>query len=99
VNQDHAGYEAKEENKPNHASLSWIACYDDTYLIHKSDKDARGWYPKEPKKQRKLAVLERTVIEEDEGDYLVTNSMGTSEAEEWERQAVKLLREMETDKD
>jgi hypothetical protein len=44
-------------------------------------------------------MLGRTIIKEEEDNYSVTNLIGTSEAKEWERQAVKLLREMETDSD
>lgn len=32
--------------KSDHALMSWTACYDDSCLIHKSDKDGSGYYPK-----------------------------------------------------
>ena len=39
----------KEEN--NHASMSCTECYDNECLVHMSDKDGRGWFPKQPKQQ------------------------------------------------
>lgn len=36
-----------------HINLSWTACYDDGCLIHKSDKDGSGWYPKKPKSKKR----------------------------------------------
>jgi hypothetical protein len=35
----------------DHAMLSWTACYKDSCLVHKSDKDGAGWYPKKPSKK------------------------------------------------
>jgi hypothetical protein len=32
-----------------HAILSWTACYNDHCLVHRSDKDGAGWYPKKPR--------------------------------------------------
>ena len=40
-----------------HACLSWTGCYDDECLVHKSDKDATGWYPKKPQKTTKAAEI------------------------------------------
>jgi hypothetical protein len=31
--------------------LSWTACYKDSCLVYKSDKDGAGWYPKKPSKK------------------------------------------------
>jgi hypothetical protein len=36
----------------DHGTLSWTACYDDSCLIHKSEKDGAGWYPSKPRKQK-----------------------------------------------
>jgi hypothetical protein len=38
-----------------HACLSWTACYNDHCMVHRSDKDGSGWFPKKPraKKARK----------------------------------------------
>lgn len=37
---------------PEHASLSWTACYDDYCVIHQSDKEGRGWFPRRPRQRR-----------------------------------------------
>jgi hypothetical protein len=34
-----------EREGPNHASMSWTACYDDDCMIHMSEKDGSGHYP------------------------------------------------------
>ncbi|RAL65582.1 hypothetical protein DID88_005254 [Monilinia fructigena] len=39
----------KEETSANHAMMSWIACYDEFCGIHRSDKEATGWFPKKRK--------------------------------------------------
>jgi hypothetical protein len=31
-----------------HASLNWVACYDDFCRVHIGEKDGAGWYPQEP---------------------------------------------------
>ena len=36
-----------------HEILSWTACYDDSCLTHKSEKDGSGWYPTRPKSHGK----------------------------------------------
>ena len=49
------------QGKPNtptkttipHEILSWTACYDDSCLIHQSEKDGSGWYPTRPKNHGK----------------------------------------------
>lgn len=35
-----------------HACLSWTACYNDNCLVHRSEKDGSGWYPKRPKNKK-----------------------------------------------
>ena len=35
--------------KPNHATLSWIGCYDNDCYIYLSDKQGSGWFPKQPR--------------------------------------------------
>ena len=34
--------------KPNHATLSWTGCFDNSCYIHLSDKQRLGWFPKQP---------------------------------------------------
>ena len=47
-----------EEERTPHGALSWIACYDDNYWTHSSDKLAMGWYPKVPRSNKcTMAVL------------------------------------------
>ncbi len=36
----------------NHEALSWTHCYDHNCQIHRDDKDAAGWFPKEPKRTK-----------------------------------------------
>ena len=45
---------ARKKEKDN-TGLSWTACYDDGCLVHMGDKDAEGWYPKQPRKQTPTA--------------------------------------------
>jgi Retrotransposon gag protein/Zinc knuckle len=45
----------KRTPEQEYACLSWTGCYEDDYLIHKSDKDATGWYPKKPKRKQNKA--------------------------------------------
>jgi hypothetical protein len=42
-----------------HGSLSWTACFDNEYQIHRSEKNGAGWYPKKSIKEpiRELEVL------------------------------------------
>ena len=70
--------------RSTHASLLQTVCYDDLCLIYKADKDGSGQYLKKPKGRRVVAMLERTMIKEDDGNYLVSNSIDTDEAKEWE---------------
>jgi hypothetical protein len=44
--------EDNQRKKNEHACLSWTGCYDDSCMIHFSDKDGSGWFPKEPRKKR-----------------------------------------------
>ncbi|RAL58209.1 hypothetical protein DID88_002312 [Monilinia fructigena] len=39
----------KEEIPADHAMMSWTACYDKFCGIHRSDKEATGWFPKKEK--------------------------------------------------
>ena len=43
----------KEED--SHAGMSWTAWYNDECLVHMSEKDRRGWLPREPKQQPQTA--------------------------------------------
>ena len=42
---------------PEHATLSWTGCYEDSCAIHRSDKDGAGWYPRRAYQQ--LAATRR----------------------------------------
>ena len=46
-----ASIEAGRKKVKDHAGISWTACYDDECLVHMSDKDAEGWFPKSPRQQ------------------------------------------------
>ncbi|CCD45550.1 hypothetical protein BofuT4_P045680.1 [Botrytis cinerea T4] len=39
----------QDETEADHATMSWTACYDEFCGIHRSDKEATGWYPKKGK--------------------------------------------------
>ena len=41
-----------QRKKNEHMGLSWTGCYDDSCMVHFSEKDGSGWFPKEPKKKR-----------------------------------------------
>ena len=43
--------EAAKRKEKDHAGKSWTACYDDECLVHMSEKDAEGWFPKQARKQ------------------------------------------------
>ena len=43
--------EAARKKKKDHAGKSWTAYYDDECLVHMSDKDTEGWFPKRPRQQ------------------------------------------------
>ena len=47
--------EAARTKEKDHAGKSWIACYDDKFLVHMSDREAEGWFPKLPRKQQPTA--------------------------------------------
>ena len=51
------GRKTIEEQNPDHATLSWTACYDDNCSIHLSDKQGSGWFPTRPR--RELNVINR----------------------------------------
>src|SRR5262249_47780790 len=42
-----------EDDRDDHASLSWTGCYDDNCLVHIRDKEGSGWFPKDPRRARK----------------------------------------------
>lgn len=57
--------EATPSNKPlpvqamdsdQHKRLSWTACYDDNCVLHYSEKEGSGWFPKKPRGKRQLAM-------------------------------------------
>jgi len=39
----------QDEAEADHATMSWTACYDEFCGIHRSDKEATGWFPKKRK--------------------------------------------------
>ena len=40
------------DEKKKHALLSWTACYDDNCIIHRSEKDGSGHYPRIPQSKK-----------------------------------------------
>ena len=46
-----ASIEAAGKKEKDHEGKSWTACYDNECLVHMSDKDAEGWFPKRPRQQ------------------------------------------------
>jgi Retrotransposon gag protein/Zinc knuckle len=49
---------ATREQGVDHRTMHFSGCYDDSCLIHKSDKDGANWYPKKPK-EKTLAMTDR----------------------------------------
>jgi hypothetical protein len=47
--------EFKLTPEQEHACLSWTACYDDHCLVHRSDKDGSGYFPRRPKNKARKA--------------------------------------------
>jgi len=45
---------------PDHAELTWTACYDDDCHVHMSDKEGSGWYPSDRTKAQSVCVLRGT---------------------------------------
>ena len=59
----------------DHSRLHWSGCYDDHCSIHRASKDARGYYPQEPKKdtaEPEALLLMLAQPDDDDGwvDYL-----------------------------
>ena len=42
-----------------HYAMSWIACYDDSCVIHQSDKDSSEWFSHQLKKAKNYAMTSR----------------------------------------
>ena len=40
-----------KEEENSHAGMSWIDCHDDKCLVHMSEKNGSGWFPKQRKQQ------------------------------------------------
>ena len=45
----------KEPANEKHGHLSWTACYNDSCLIHRSEKEGAGWFPSKAKKDKRWA--------------------------------------------
>lgn len=52
-------WNVRDSPADRHARLSWTGCYDDYCAIHRSDKDATGWYPQGPGKKTQPKQTER----------------------------------------
>ena len=46
----------KEAERRSHDSLSWTGCYDDSCLVHLSDKQGSGWFPTKPRRQLNMVL-------------------------------------------
>ncbi|ERF69957.1 hypothetical protein EPUS_08768 [Endocarpon pusillum Z07020] len=55
----------------SHNLLSWTACYDDNCVVHSSDKDGAGWYPRKPRSHQSLNAL--FTYNDDEPEYEADN--------------------------
>lgn len=61
------------DSDDNHGSLHWSFCYDDSCVSHLSAKEHSGWFPKEPREKRQLAMgrhgpLYNTVMNDSDSD-------------------------------
>lgn len=52
-------WNVRDSPADRHARLSWTSCYDDYCAIHRSDKDATGWYPQGPGEKTEQKQTER----------------------------------------
>ena len=46
-------WDSNSEDDAKHRKLSWTTCLNDTYPIHRSDKEGSGWFPQGPKRKNK----------------------------------------------
>ena len=46
-----ASIEKAKKEEDSHADMSWIDCDDDECLVHMSEKDGSGWFPRKLKQQ------------------------------------------------
>ena len=49
----------KAKETTQHNVLSWIGCYDDSCLVHLSDKEGAGYFPRKPSLRRKATFVTR----------------------------------------
>lgn len=86
------GKSSAPQPQPEHGLMSWTACYDDNCNIHKSDKLATGWFPKQVRRTMAALVRKETGLQEvsSEEEYS-SDSQGTSDQEDFNRQAHDLL--------
>lgn len=61
------------DSDDNHGSLHWSFCYNDSCVSHLSEKEHSGWFPKEPREKRQLAMgrhgpLYETVMKDSDSD-------------------------------
>ena len=49
----------KQQEITDHASKSWVGCYEDSCTIHYSDKIGSGWFPSRPKRKNRKSKQSR----------------------------------------
>ena len=67
---------ATMEDSTSHGLLNWTFCYDDSCIIHRSEKDGSGWYPKKPGKKTLAMGWKEPMTEEEMWDEDCTSSKG-----------------------
>ncbi|KAL7917133.1 hypothetical protein ACQKWADRAFT_67649 [Trichoderma austrokoningii] len=58
-----------QENTSDHKSLSWTACYDDSCLTHRSDKEGSGYYPRRRSRAKTVEIDTLDLCDEGNSDW------------------------------
>jgi hypothetical protein len=69
-----------------HGTLNWTFCFDDQCILHLSEKEASGWFPREPRQERQLAMGRRgplydTVVNDSDSDCSSTEYAGAKDSQ------------------
>ena len=59
-----------QRDEPDHAVMSWTACYDHKCRVHLSEKEGSGWYPTRPTRELNVIHRETEVPKEEVPDML-----------------------------
>jgi hypothetical protein len=85
-----------------HGTLNWTFCSNDQCVLHLSEKEASGWFPKEPRQERQLAMGRRgplydTVMNDSDSDCSSNEYAGASDSQNDAQQQQNNTREDPTE--